>query len=140
MEGEKFLDFKNEAQISPLRQKGICVDMIWLIFLYPWANTTSIDITIRTCDDGFCPLLEFIMGFQLSRIIMVAKFMKTFVDMVCGGLNVVLPNLIFNALFCKRTLIWVQGTIISSKITIGVQGDLLHIHPTPCYDGWWNNF
>jgi hypothetical protein len=96
--------FQKWGTNHPLASKGDLHKHDLIKKIYLWTNTTSINITIRTCDDGFCPLVELIMGSQLSRI-MVAISVKTFVDMVSGVLNVVPPNLIFNALFYKRTLI-----------------------------------
>ncbi len=48
---------------------------------------------------------------------MVPKFVESFMDMVCGVLNIVPPNPTYNV----------------------VQGEN-HIIENDCYDGWQNNF
>ncbi len=50
-----------------------------------------------------CPLLEPIVGFLFSHILM-GKFVKVLVDMVSSVLSIVPLNPTFNAMFYKKTL------------------------------------
>jgi hypothetical protein len=60
-------------------------------FSHLQVDANSISITIGACDDGHLPILEPIVGFQLSCAL-VEKFVKLLMNMVCGILNVELSN------------------------------------------------
>jgi len=78
-----------------------------------------------------CPLLEPILGFQFSCIL-VEKFVKLLVNMVGGVLNVELPNPVHSMQCFAKEHLECKVKIISLKTSIGVL--------IPCYDGWWNSF
>jgi len=72
------------------------------------------------------PLLKPIVGFQFSCTL-VEKFVKLIVNMVCGVLNVELPNLVHSMQCFAKEHLECKVKIISLKTSIGVL--------IPCYDG-----
>jgi hypothetical protein len=96
---KSFSNITNEVQISPWLERDLHTHDHCL-----WVDTTSPGIIITHGDGPLPPLLEPIVGFQLSCT-MVVKYVKVFMDMVCGVLSIEPPNLTFNVVQGKNHII-----------------------------------